>query len=185
MCVAAVDDATRCSTSLGHTVEDSAPAALDEAGLMDQFSAVMMSCLRADLAEIAEIAGRPLTADDVEPMTWLYYEASGGYDGGDVRARGRRDAPLDAASRVVVVRRRLRPPAHADARRTAAGARRRRQPRTTAGSTRPARSIPFAAYTAPFNVTGQPAMSVPLYWSDVGPARSACSSWRRRTAKTC
>ena len=49
---------------------------------MDQFSAVMMSCLRADLAEIAEIAGRPLTADDMEPMTWLYYETSGGYDGG-------------------------------------------------------------------------------------------------------
>ena len=31
-----------------------------------------------------------------------------------------------------------------------------------------ARSIPFAAYAAAFNVTGQPAMSVPLYWSDAG-----------------
>ena len=31
-----------------------------------------------------------------------------------------------------------------------------------------ARSIPFAAYCAPFNVTGQPAMSVPLYWSESG-----------------
>ena len=82
VCVAAVDDAIALLTSLGHTVEDAAPAALNEPGLMDQFSAVMMSCLRADLAEIAEIAGRPLTADDVEPITWLYYEGSGGYDGG-------------------------------------------------------------------------------------------------------
>jgi amidase len=27
-----------------------------------------------------------------------------------------------------------------------------------------ARATPFAAYAAPFNVTGQPAISLPLYW---------------------
>ena len=27
-----------------------------------------------------------------------------------------------------------------------------------------ARATPFVAYPAPFNVTGQPAVSVPLYW---------------------
>jgi amidase len=30
------------------------------------------------------------------------------------------------------------------------------------------RSVPFITFTGPFNVTGQPAMSVPLYWSKDG-----------------
>ncbi len=30
------------------------------------------------------------------------------------------------------------------------------------------RALPFAAYTAPFNITGQPAVSLPTAWTDDG-----------------
>ena len=136
---------------------------------MANFSTVMMSWVRAELAEIAEIAGRPLTADDVEPMTWLYYEVERGL---------RRRRVRDVAQRAAAWSRRIvswwlddgfdllltptlaePPPLLGDIGGQADG-----------GGNSAARSIPFAAYPAPFNMTGQPAMSVPLYWSDDGPA---------------
>ena len=167
ICAAAVGDAATLLESLGHKIEDSSPGALDEPGLMDQFSAVMMSSLRADLAHLAEIAGRPITADDVEPMTWLFYEASAGIDGGAyVRAINemhrwtRRVASwwFDQGYDLLLTPTLAEPPpVLGDVGRQDDG-----------GLNAAARSIPFAAYTAPFNVTGQPAMSVPLYWSDAG-----------------
>ena len=30
------------------------------------------------------------------------------------------------------------------------------------------RAIPFAVFTGPFNITGQPAVSLPLWWTDDG-----------------
>jgi amidase len=73
-CVAAVEDAARLLESLGHHVEEQAPPALDESELLAHFSIVMGACLVADLEEIAELAGRDVTADDVEPLTWMQYE---------------------------------------------------------------------------------------------------------------
>jgi amidase len=167
VCIAAVDDAIALLTSLGHTVVESAPAALDDAGLMDQFSAVMMSCLRAELDEIAELAGRPLTADDVEPLTWLYYETSGGYDGAayvhavaEMHRWTRRvvswwtDGGFDLLLTPSIAE---PPPVLGDVGNQDDG-----------GLNAAGRSVPLAAYCAAFNVTGQPAMSVPLHWSDAG-----------------
>jgi amidase len=166
VCIAAVGDAASLLESLGHKIEDSAPDAWSESGLMGLFSTVMMSCLRADLAEFAELAGRPLTADDMEPMTWLYYEMSSAYTGGDYvhavnemhRWTRRVTSWWDLGFDLLLTPTLAEPPpvlgdmgGQADGGIKAAG-----------------RSVPFAAYAAPFNVTGQPAMSVPLYWPASG-----------------
>ena len=167
ICVAAAVDAGELLASLGHTVVDASPAALAEGHLMANFSTVIMSWVREEIAEIAQIAGRPLTADDVEPMTWLFHEIGAGFDGGAyVHARNelhrwtRRvvswwlDDGFDLLLTPTVAE---PPPLLGDIGRQDDG-----------GANSSARVIPFAVYPAPFNVTGQPAMSVPLYWSDSG-----------------
>jgi amidase len=167
VCVAAAKDTAALLESLGHTVVDASPVALGESELMANFTTVMTSWVRADLAEIAEIAGRPLTADDVEPMTWLYHELSSAFDGGayvnalnELHRWTRRvvswwtDDGFDMLLTPTVAE---PPPLIGDIGRQDDG-----------GGNSAARSIPFAAYPAPFNVTGQPAMSVPLYWSESG-----------------
>ena len=167
VCVAAVHDAAALLESLGHTVVEASPAALGEAELMAHFSTVMMSSLRADLAELAEIAGRPLTENDVEPMTWLFQSVGAGFDGGTyVRALhelhrwSRRvvawwtEEGFDLLLTPTVAE---PPPLLGDMGRQDDG-----------GANASARAIPFAAYAAPFNVTGQPAMSIPLFWSEGG-----------------
>ncbi|GIU91053.1 MAG: hypothetical protein KatS3mg010_2152 [Acidimicrobiia bacterium] len=110
-CVAAAEDAARLLESLGHTVEVASPAALDEAELMRSFSTIMLAVARCELDELAEVAGRPVEAGDVEPLTWMYYEMAKAVPASAyVRA-------LDEARkwtrprRLVVVRPRVRPAA--------------------------------------------------------------------------
>ena len=106
-------------------------------------------------------AGREVTADDVEPLTWAYDELGRSYTA-DAVPRSGRAAPHAWSRRVAtVVGRRVRPAAHADDGGAPARARRPRPPADDPLRARRARP-PFAAYSAPFNVTGQPAMSVPL-----------------------
>jgi amidase len=161
-CVAAAEDAARLLESLGHTVEIASPAALDEPGLLELFTAVLMSSLAADFKHIEQIVGRPITENDVEPSTWLYASMAPTVTGGDyvialhaAHAWVRRvvswwfDEGFDLLLTPTCGE---PPPAIGDV---------HDQPEEPVRAA--ARALPFAAYTAPFNVTGQPAMSVPLY----------------------
>jgi amidase len=157
-CAAAVANAARLLESLGHTVEEATPAALDEPTMMEVFTAVMFTALRADLAELGEQIGRPITSEDVEAGTWGTFEAGAGIDGASyvraltkMHAWNRRMAAWwedDGYDVLLTPTCAEPPPLLGDLIDPAAGT---------------ARQLPFAMFTAPFNVTGQPAMSVPLH----------------------
>ncbi len=160
-CVAAVEDAARLLESLGHSVEEASPAGLDDATSLEVFSYVMAASVRADIAEIGEIAGRPVTKDDVEPSTWEQYESGAALDVGMyVRSLARLHKAVrdiigwwidDGFDILLTPTMAEPPPVLGDI------------PGDFA-----ARALPFAIFTAPFNITGQPAMSVPLYVSASG-----------------
>jgi amidase len=167
-CVAATEDAARLLESLGHHVEPAAPTAFDEIELLGLFTTVMSTGVGWNVGEVARIADREVGPDDFEPLTWAQYEMgrdasavdylkalhaahswtrrmlqwwvpeSDGGDGFDLLLTPTMAEPPAMLGDMVGTR---DDPWHALARAT-----------------------PFAAYTAPFNVTGQPAMSVPLYW---------------------
>jgi amidase len=168
-CIAAAEDAARLLESLGHHVEVASPVALDETELLDLFLVVMTTHVVWEIAQLAAKAGREIGPDDVEPLTWTYYEM--GREHRAVRyleavnaahAWTRRvsswftnDAGVgDGAFDLLLTPTLAEPPPEIG---------------DLVGTKEDpwhgmARATPFATYTAPFNVTGQPAMSLPLYW---------------------
>jgi amidase len=171
-CVAAAESAGSLLESLGHAVEPAAPDALDDLTLLASFTTITNASLVHDLRALALRAGRDLRADDVEPATWAQYEAGLAVSAGDY---------LDALADAHAWTRRLAAWwAGEEAGGTGPGfdlllTPTMAQPPPLVGTVRATaedpfaalvNALPFAIYTAPFNVSGQPAMSVPLRWSD-------------------
>jgi len=161
-CVAAAEDAAHLLESLGHTVEPASPAALDEPELMGMFMVILTTSVVRDLAEIARRAGRAAGPADVEPLTWEYAEMGRAHSSADyveavdaMHAWGRRVATWwhdDGYDVLLTPTMAEPPPMLGDL-----------VPPADNPFEGAARATAFATYTAPFNVTGQPAMSVPLY----------------------
>jgi len=167
-CVAAAEDAARLLESLGHHVEEASPTALEETELLGLFLVVLTTHVVRDIRQIEATTGQTVGPDDVEPLTWVYYEQG---------LQGTAIAYLEAVNA-----------AHSWSRRIAefwaspeqGGAGYDLLLTPTMAEPPPeigdvvgtkddpwhgiARATAFATYAAPFNVTGQPAMSVPLYW---------------------
>ena len=69
-CIAAAEAAGRLLESLGHTVEANSPKALDDPEVVGQFTALWAGGLAADLAAWERALGEKITESDVEPLTW-------------------------------------------------------------------------------------------------------------------
>lgn len=175
-CVAAAREAAGLLESLGHEVVEESPfdalPAGDGAGegaepdTMDSFLTRWGAGQAATLWHIGQLVGREPTAEDVEPLTWTLAEIGRSRDAG----RYLRDVGLhqmltrgiaawyESGFDLLLTPTMAEPPVplgtHDDTGADPMDAFRR------AGSQ--------GGFTAVFNITGQPAISLPLHWSEDG-----------------
>jgi len=162
-CLAAVDRMARVLAECGHTLEEAHPDALDDHDAVQHYLTVVSSNVARGLAAWSAKVGKPITDADVEPLTWLLAE------------RGRSTTASDLLATLEYV--------HAYGRRLAAwwqsGFDLLLTPTTGAPAPeigfltstpdeplRPfVRAAPFGAFTFPFNMSGQPAITLPTHWT--------------------
>ena len=169
-CVQAVQQTARHLESLGHQVEEARPAAWQSPESFEATLAHFMVAYgvwtAAELDRVGALIGRPLTEDDVEPGTWIIAEPGRSATGLDYLAaiecfhRVSRETATFWADRgfdLLLTPTVPEPPPllgqfHDDT-------------NPLAGLMRSSQIIPFVA---PFNITGQPAISLPLHSSEAG-----------------
>jgi amidase len=161
-CVAAVDETARLLEELGHQVEPAAVEGLDHAGMTEAFPILFGSVIARDLERWSERTGRVIGPEDVEPMNGMMAEmgravSAAQYLGAmeSVHAYSRAVQGWWADHDVLITPTSPEPP-------VALGVIGPRQDDPFAGVMKMAALVTF---TAPFNVTGQPAISLPLHWT--------------------
>jgi amidase len=163
-CVDAAEQAAALCESLGHVV---VPTSLDVDG--DAFTAHFVNVWAAGnawtLADWERRVGRPATVDDLEPLTWALTQLGRALDAGayltsvqELQKITRQIALAFDDIDVLLTPTLGEPPA-------ALGTFDSPEDQPLTGLFRAASYVPF---TPPFNVTGQPAISLPLHWNDGG-----------------
>jgi amidase len=165
-CVSAVRAAGTMLEGLGHIVEPAWPACLADTTLTEKFMALWAVQLAMAARGFSETLGREMTADDIEPVNWVFVQ------------QARRLTAVDYAAAQAAgwtFRRALQqwwadgwdlllsptvaepPPLLAEF---------ENNPEHPTAPMR--RAGEFAAFTPPFNMSGQPAISLPLYRNTEG-----------------
>ena len=167
--VAAAKEAGELLESLGHSIDerqlaDAAPGVSDE--LVGSFMVRWAAGQASLLGTLSRVIGRPFTADDVEPLTWALAE--------DGRQRGAAEY-LDAVALHQFVGRIIGTWLDSDLDLLLTPTVGEPPPRLGAyddSGPDPMAAIrrawPTGAFSGIFNATGQPAISVPLHWTEAG-----------------
>jgi amidase len=162
-CRAAVASAARLLESLGHHVEESAPQAMLEEEFLRHFNVIIAADVEATMRAFESVLRRPIGDDEIEPRNAEYRRAGkalGAVAYLDSRAWfgmwARRMADWWNGHDLLLTPTLGAPPPELGWF-TAAGPERE-------GS----RIASFIPYTAQFNMTGQPAISLPLHWTPGG-----------------
>lgn len=164
-CLAAMQSSAKLCEELGHRVEEAAPLISAADSLPLVFGTIWAAGLASTLDGIALLTGQPIEEGQVEPMTWALYQ------------KGRKVKASDYMLAVMTAQRVAREVAaffvDYDVWLTPTLA----KPPVPLGWHDPLpddplrgwrRSAQFVPFTPVCNLTGQPAMSVPLFWNDAG-----------------
>ena len=164
-CAAAVHAAAALLEGLGHRVGAAHPSALVEVDTGDtsRIGLVATSPMTNSFRHLAETLGRELVEGDLEPVTWARYQRA-------QRVSAVEYAEAQAAA--VRYRRSIQQWWHDghDLLLTPTTA----EPAAPIGSfgddlaAVEALTARYTAFTRPFNITGQPAISLPLFWTGAG-----------------
>ncbi len=164
-CRRAVEAAAQLLQDLGHHVEEAHPPALDETDDERHFMRMVAAWTAHDLEAAIAASGRPLEDGDLEAHTAIIHQMGKAVSGVDyLRAQvylqswARRIAGWWDAYDLL-----LTPVAAAPPPRIGAYAATAEDPMGPLRGT-----VPYIVFTAPFNVTGQPAASLPLHWTADG-----------------
>ncbi len=162
-CRAAVAGAARLLEGLGHHVEPSGPAAMFDEGFIHHFTTIIAADTEATFRVFEMLLGRPIAEDEIEPRNATYrkigaamdavtYLESRAWIGTWVRQMASWWTGYD-----LLLTPTLGAPPPELGWFTADG------PEGEGG-----RVVSFIPYTAQFNMTGQPAVTLPLHWTPGG-----------------